>query len=584
MNAKKNLKARLVIALVLAMALGLPSLCPAEEDTWTRKSDMPTARMGLSTSTVNGKIYAIGGTLSWGGNKTSIVEQYDPAMNTWSIRAPMPTARSLFSTCAVNGKIYAIGGTNAVSETTALSTVEEYDPATDTWTRKADMPTRRFDICAAATNGRIYVFGGSGDDGTRLDIVEQYDPATDTWTRKADMPTVRSAPSASAVYGKIYVIGGFTGPVSESARIYNTVEQYDPLIDTWTTMTPMQSARVAFATSAVGGKIYAFSGTTFTGYYSTVEEYDVATDTWTYKANIPTTRSNFSASEVNGKIYVIGGMTWGYTVISTVEEYDVGFTMRSLDFNGDGIVDCVDMCMLVDYWHTDEPLYDIAPPPFGDGIVDVQDLILLSEHLFEDYLAMPYWKLDEEEGSTAHDSLGVHDGTLHGEPLWLPTGGIVDGALQFDGIDDYISTDFILDPSFGPFSVFAWIQGGGPGQVIISQRTGAGNIWLGLDAQSGALMTGLVPPSSGWIADKKPLVSEFIITDDQWHHVGFVWDGSYRILYADGIEVAKDTAAQNSLKPADGGLHIGAGKTLDAGTFFSGLIDDIHIYNSVVMP
>ncbi len=32
-----------------------------------------------------------------------------------------------------------------------------------------------------------------------------------------------------------------------------------------------------------------------------------------------------------------------------------------VDFDGDGIVDCVDICMLVDYWETDEPLYDIGP-------------------------------------------------------------------------------------------------------------------------------------------------------------------------------------------------------------------------------
>ena len=36
---------------------------------------------------------------------------------------------------------------------------------------------------------------------------------------------------------------------------------------------------------------------------------------------------------------------------------------------------------MVDYWHTDEPLYDIAPMPFGDGIVDVKDLVLISEYL-----------------------------------------------------------------------------------------------------------------------------------------------------------------------------------------------------------
>jgi hypothetical protein len=190
-----------------------------------------------------------------------------------------------------------------------------------------------------------------------------------------------------------------------------------------------------------------------------------------------------------------------------------------VDFNGDGIVDAADMCIMVDYWGTDNSLCDIGPMPWGDGIVDVQDLIVLSEHLFEDHLAMPHWRFDEEAGNIAHDNPGVHDGKLHGGPVWQPTGGMIDGALQLDGIDDYISTDFILDPSSGPFSVFGWVKGGAPGQVIISQLNGT--IWLGLDAQSGTVMTGLKPPSSGWV-QKKPLVSESTISDDLWHHVGFV--------------------------------------------------------------
>ena len=55
-----------------------------------------------------------------------------------------------------------------------------------------------------------------------------------------------------------------------------------------------------------------------------------------------------------------------------------------VDFNADGVVDSIDMCMMVDYWETDESLYDIAPTPFGDGIVDVKDLVVLAEHLFEE--------------------------------------------------------------------------------------------------------------------------------------------------------------------------------------------------------
>ena len=72
--------------------------------------------------------------------------------------------------------------------------------------------------------------------------------------------------------------------------------------------------------------------------------------------------------------------TYGGTLQASRSLSDAG---NVADLNRDGIVDSVDMCIMVDHWHTDEPSCDIAPAPFGDGIVDVQDLIVLAEHLFE---------------------------------------------------------------------------------------------------------------------------------------------------------------------------------------------------------
>jgi len=45
-----------------------------------------------------------------------------------------------------------------------------------------------------------------------------------------------------------------------------------------------------------------------------------------------------------------------------------------VDFNGDEIVDLVDLVMLIENWGTDDTLYDIGPMPWGDGVVDVEDL------------------------------------------------------------------------------------------------------------------------------------------------------------------------------------------------------------------
>ena len=77
-----------------------------------------------------------------------------------------------------------------------------------------------------------------------------------------------------------------------------------------------------------------------------------------------------------------------------------------------------------------------------------------------------------------------------------------------------------------------------------------------------------------------PLESESEVADEQWHHVGLVYDSTAmkRHLYVDGAEVAVDDGFVAGVQ-STAGLHIGAGQTLDTLTFFSGLIDDVRIYD-----
>jgi hypothetical protein len=124
--------------------------------------------------------------------------------------------------------------------------------------------------------------------------------------------------------------------------------------------------------------------------------------------------------------------------------------------------------------------------------------------------------------------------------------------------------------------VFAWVKGGTPGQVILAQAGGAN--WLMASSPNGALMTDL--KSGG--REGKGLTSAVVITDGDWHRVGLSWDGSNRILYVDDIEVAKDT--QPNLPSSTGNLSIGAGSTMLPTTFWTGLIDDVRVYNRAVKP
>ena len=226
---------------------------------------------------------------------------------------------------------------------------------------------------------------------------------------------------------------------------------------------------------------------------------------------------------------------------------------RGTDLDQSGTVDVTDLGIFLDNW-----LAGIAFPAEPRPI---------------EFSLLAHWKLDEIEGSIAYNSAGENNSTLNGEPVWQPTGGKVSGALEFDGIDDYISTGFVLNPVDGPFSIFAWIKGGAPGQVIISQSdAGLGSAWLWASPSDGKLMTSLMYP-------EPPLESESVITDGDWHQIGLMWDECLRHLYVDGAEVAKDTHIVDPVS-ADGVLYFGVGE--DAGSFWSGLIDDIRIYNQAL--
>jgi parallel beta-helix repeat protein len=199
-----------------------------------------------------------------------------------------------------------------------------------------------------------------------------------------------------------------------------------------------------------------------------------------------------------------------------------------------------------------------------------------SEDWSRDFTFVAHWTLDESSGLIASDSAGDYDATLVGGAMWQPMAGRLSGAIQLDGVDDCITTQFILNPSQDAFSVFAWVKDGAPGQAILSQIGGAS--WLLVDSSTGGLATQLkMSGRSG-----KDLISSASVGDGLWHRVGFTWDGATRILYVDDVEVARDT--QTALSGATTGLRLGGGPNAEAGMFWSGWIDDVRLYTRVIVP
>lgn len=244
-------------------ALGTVEEYNPETDTWSTKSEMPTPRQEPASSVVDGKIYVIGGgespsNTNYNGLECyATVEEYDPATDTWTEKSPMPTARWAHSACTVDGRIYVIGGSDSYGSGNFVNPVEMYEPAIDTWTQVSDVPRPMILSSSAVIDGKIYVIGGDLEDyGQRVD---EYDPKTNTWTRKADMLSTRSDFGCSVLNEKIYVIGGDKGYIDQ---IVDFLDIYDPAKDTWITGTPMTSSRVGLSSSMVDGKIYTIGGLT----------------------------------------------------------------------------------------------------------------------------------------------------------------------------------------------------------------------------------------------------------------------------------------------------------------------------------
>jgi N-acetylneuraminic acid mutarotase len=575
---KPSCLAHVLVSLVLGTVLARTGVSLAAEDTWTYEAAMPIVTSFFGGGIIDERIYIVGGAPS-NSSVISTVEMYDPTADAWTRMADMPSGRVGHATCVFDGKIYVFGGMSPDAFSTARNNVYVYDPQTDAWIQKSDMPYAN-GLCGIAVVGStIYLLGGGlSQSSPPIPTVMAYDPVTDSWTQKADMPTARVGLSASVVDGKIYAIGG----AKEDWRVsqYRLVEVYDPSTDTWTRKSDMPTARWGLGTCVVGGKIYAVGGWSGSDACRANEVYDPMTDTWTAKSPLQQKRNGAFVCSYGAGIYAMGGAypVPQITYLSSVEEYDTGFRVPLPDFNGDGMVDISDLLRLIESWGQNDPAVDIAPPPFGDGVVDVLDLELLMSYWGQeipDPTLIAHWRLDETEGVVAFDSAGTSDGVVVGNPTWQPAGGKLGGALELDGVDDCVTVEYVRDPSEGPFSVFAWVKGGGPEQVILSQNEGAD--WL-MVAPDGALKTAL--KGSGRL--DKSLASTVVIIDDTWHRIGLVWDGSNRILYVDDVEVARDT--QSGLASSTGGLYIGTGATLAPGSFWNGLIDDVRIYNRAVKP
>jgi N-acetylneuraminic acid mutarotase len=192
------------------------------------------------------------------------------------------------------------------------------------WSTRAPLGVARQEVAVAELGGLVYVIGGFDGSGTIVDTVEAYDPVGDSWSSVAPVPVPIHHTTATAANGKLYVIGGWS---DFFATALASVYEYDPLANSWSPpKTPMPTARGSPAAARVGGLIYVAGGWN-AGLVNDFAAYDPVADSWTPLPPMPTGRNHLGAAALAGRFYAVGGRTdlgAGLNNVTAVEVYDPG--------------------------------------------------------------------------------------------------------------------------------------------------------------------------------------------------------------------------------------------------------------------
>lgn len=193
------------------------------------------------------------------------------------------------------------------------------------------------------------------------------------------------------------------------------------------------------------------------------------------------------------------------------------------------------------------------------------------------------WLLDEGSGQTANDITGKSsNGTLQSGAQWVA--GMFDGAISFDGKDDYLEIplpDVFSNIPNNDFTIAFWIN--------IRNIAGSGTVWtrvlearhdninyLQFDIQinDGELGINLVSEGA-----ETTLMVDVPVSADRWYHVVSIWTAadSDLGLYLDGVPQTTPGTV-----PASPGtektLDIGRRSDGSADTYFDGLIDEFAVF------
>jgi len=186
-----------------------------------------------------------------------------------------------------------------------------------------------------------------------------------------------------------------------------------------------------------------------------------------------------------------------------------------------------------------------------------------------------YWNFDQGSGTIAYDNSGNNNqGTIYGA-LW--TTGRINGALNFDGLNDYVDcgNSETLDPTQGA-TIEAWVNfnqlpSDAKHIMAIAGRSGGGTD-LDIQTETDNKFKFYVGPGAPSVA-----VSNTVVETNEWYHIAGTYQANEFIkIYVNGV-LEKTTSIGITRNTNPNKLQIG--QSLWPGRFFNGTIDEVKIFN-----
>lgn len=213
--------------------------------------------------------------------------------------------------------VVVVGGED---EKVVLRNVDCFNPQTGTWMSLSSLPFAVSKHGVAVTGQNIlYLAGGEYPDGSASKAAWRFDPAMNSWSEMAPMNIARSELGLATLDGFIYAVGGWEG----TTRL-GSIERYDPSTNRWEFVQSLKVQLTSPAVASMNGLLYVAGGAIMDDGdgMDLVQRYDPKTDVWTELAPMLIPRSGAVASVLNGHLYVMGGWHASSENTSKVECYD----------------------------------------------------------------------------------------------------------------------------------------------------------------------------------------------------------------------------------------------------------------------